>query len=368
MGLTTGVALLAHAAVLAALRHGRVQDVPRNISPALVFFELVPNTFNSSDPASPRAPEPASGAARPPPSSASLRSFEPPAGHESKVRDEPSAEPSTDFTFTPTSPDGVARRETTPPIDLGIGPGAAVRWAIANPSALPPDEPPPAPPATSTTGGLQEALDAHDQELGIGPAGAVVSGAYEAMHSDVAPQLGVAVLTVTVLASGDVGVHVLRASGEFPDWSHVAEVLRARLKKQPPHLGGTHTGLTVSLRVVAEERWPDGAPVHREAPRLVSVPLTWRSTTDSVERSCKQNHVTHGAPVVPGHMMDSVTVQLDGPGVFVEHRGKLGDVQAGLGLNGNVTGPVVRGSLDVSNIGASPARRVEIKVLEQRAF
>jgi hypothetical protein len=359
----TGVAVLAHGALLWSIARTRLREIREAVPTSPPSFDLDTSAVDWADQTLPirREPDARLGAAQP--SVAPPRSVDRPA---EKAGDEAHADPFPGFERVPWAFDTrAAAHDGAPPIDLGIGPGASVRWAIQHPSVVAPEEAAPAQAPMSTTGGLKEALEASDQKLGLGPSGAVVSAAREIMHSDVAPQLGAALLVVTVLTSGEVGVNVAKVSSDFRDWSAVADNLRAHLKKKPPHIGEKRNGIVVALRVLADERWPNGSPVRRAAPRLVIVPPTLRSTEESKARLRDQNPVADDGPPPPGATSPPVAIDLDSTGGFVEHHGRLGDVQAGIGWNGR---PVVRGRLDAANIGASPARRVDITVVDERVF
>jgi len=358
----TGVALLAHGSLLGSIARTRLREIRESVPTSPPSFDLDTSAVDGSDPTPPGRREPD---ARP---GAAVPSVAPPPSVDrpEMAGDQAHADSLPDFARVPWAFDTrAAGQDGPPPMDLGIGPGASVRWAIQHTSVLAPEQVAPAPAPTSTTGGLKEALEASERKLGLGPSGAVVSAAHEIMHSDVAPQLGAALLLVTVLTSGKVGVNVAKASGDFQDWSAVADHLRAHLEKKPPHIGEKRNGIVVALRVLADERWPNGSPVRREAPRLVIVPPTLRSTEESKARLRDQNPVADDAPAEPGATAPPVAIDLNSAGVFVEHHGQLGDVQAGIGPIGR---PLVRGRFDVANIGASPSRRVAITVVDERVF
>jgi hypothetical protein len=144
--------------------------------------------------------------------------------------------------------------------DLGISPGSWSLWVDPTGRA---DSPPPQPgrpsaPA-SRTGGLAEALEAHDQELGLGPAGPVLSAALEAGHSDIAPAIGNATFTVTVFKTGWIQVDLTGASSNVDGWRQVADQMAAAIKRKPPRIDGGRSGVRIGLKLVAEERLP--APV-----------------------------------------------------------------------------------------------------------
>jgi hypothetical protein len=143
-------------------------------------------------------------------------------------------------------------------VELGINPGNWSMWVDPTGKA----EQPPAPPATrapahvSQTGGLAEALEAHDHEVGLGPAGRVLSAALEAGRSEVAPAIGNATFTITVLKTGAINVELGAASSNIEGWRKVADNMAAAIKKKPPRIDGGRNGVRIGVKLVAEQRLP----------------------------------------------------------------------------------------------------------------
>ena len=118
-------------------------------------------------------------------------------------------------------------------------------------------EAPPTPTTTSQSGGVVEALDAHDVAVGLGRGGAVLALAEEAARGPDAPVRGSATLDVTIREGGALAARVVDASGDADAWSRVAATLthidpnRLRI---PPGAHGWH----VVVRVEAKLLFPDG--------------------------------------------------------------------------------------------------------------
>ena len=176
-----------------------------------------------------------------------------------------------------------------PHVDLGIAPGDWSRWT--NPAATAPETTAPclAPAPVSTTGGLAEALEAHDQATGLGPAGAVLSAAREAAHTDVAPQLGTATFAVTVLRTGIVDVQLTGASSNVDGWQQVAASMAAAIKRKPPQIHPPRNGVRIGIALEAEERWPSGAVARTEGPS-VSVTMLLLHAVDQAKEDLQQPH------------------------------------------------------------------------------
>ena len=86
----------------------------------------------------------------------------------------------------------------------------------------------------SSTGGLAEALDAHDRKVGIGPSGAALSAARDAALGEAAPRSGVAQFAVTVYQDGSIDVALVASSSEAAGWSSVGSAMAASLRRKPP--------------------------------------------------------------------------------------------------------------------------------------
>jgi hypothetical protein len=123
-----------------------------------------------------------------------------------------------------------------------------------------PEREPPKPRPASTTGGLQEALDAHDRKVGLGFGGPVVTAFHAAAANPTAPQTGRATFEAIIDASGRVtDVHVLSVDGEMEKWIAVARqvlaALRSRVLRTP--LGGQ--GVAIVVAVQSRYQMPSGA-------------------------------------------------------------------------------------------------------------
>lgn len=136
-------------------------------------------------------------------------------------------------------------------VDLGIDRGMTWLWTQ-------PERPAPKPRPASTTGGLREALDAHDRKVGLGFGGPVVSAFHSVAASPSAPQRGRARFEAVIDGSGRVvAVHVLSVEGDMDSWRKVAAqvlaALRSRVLRVPPE------GVAIVLEVRSRYQLPSGA-------------------------------------------------------------------------------------------------------------
>jgi hypothetical protein len=251
------------------------------------------------------------------------------------------------------------------PIDLGIGPDGWQRWVTQQRPAAPAAREPRAPlvraaPASST-GGLQEGLEARDRELGIGPAGRVASALYQAAHGDAAPVVGVARFNVTVLRSG--AVEVSLGSANDAAWRVVAERAAEELRRSPPRIPPPRDGYRLTLKITAEEVMPNGtrrSELH--GPKLEFDPPRLRALKEEQkELELKNPTLGLGSPQ-PEIRGAPIVAEL--PGVYVTEHGKVCKYRLGLSL----LGPVFQGGCDLVNVGAKLQRIVRTEVEKQSAF
>jgi hypothetical protein len=259
------------------------------------------------------------------------------------------------------------------PIDLGIGPDAWRTWARTQPLAPAreaTDQPTAASrrqplvraPTPSKTGGVQEGLEANDRKRGLGPSGRVVTALHQATHSEVAPQLGVAHFSVTVLRSGEVQVSLNSANGESEKWRAVAERAALALRKAPPRIPPSREGVRLTLDVTAEETFPNGLKrTELHGPQLEAEPPAFQSTEEAQAELEANNPVTATSRVAPSNRLPPIKKL---PGVYVTGKGKVCGYRVGLSL----LGPVLQGGCDPSNIGAKPQRMVRVAVKDQSFF
>ncbi|HEX3772579.1 MAG TPA: hypothetical protein VHV30_16990 [Polyangiaceae bacterium] len=170
----------------------------------------------------------------------------------------------------------------------------------------------------ATTGGVAEALAAHDRDVGIGRAGPLLEYVEAAAHDTMAPDEGTATFDVAVEASGRVSVALLDASSDEAGWTYVAhlvehavDVKRVRL----PEGAGWHA----VVRVEAKAVFPNGV-----SPKTFGTKLTARS----------------------GHIQFTT-------------RGKICSLGVGVGVEGIALG----GGCDFTNAGARLARVVHGQIL-----
>jgi hypothetical protein len=273
--------------------------------------------------------------------------------------DEPAPTEGAPYTLDP-------RAREAPRVNLAIGEGDWSRWALAEGApptsteerATPSRVRPPRP--ASTTGGLAEALEAHDREVGLGPAGSVLTAARDAAHTEIAPQLGRAVFGITVLSSGHVQVELMRASGEVAAWKNVGATMQAALARKPPAIPGARNGVLLELELTAQERWPNGAAAKSEGPTLAVTPPKFQGVDEAHEDLARRNPLAVD-PVPTPNDRPPLRLNVDLPGVFLKGRGKVCGYQIGI----TPFGLGFSGGCDPSNIGAKPIRVVSTRILRE---
>lgn len=248
-------------------------------------------------------------------------------------------------------------------VDLGIAPGDWSRWTASDAPQSETTAPRRAPAPVSTTGGLAEALEAHDQVLGLGPAGTVLSAAREAGHSDVAPALGKATFAITVLRTGIVDVQLTSASSDVVGWQKVAANMAEVIKRKPPQIHPPRNGVRIGVELVADERWPNGAPARSEGPSVAVTGPSLRTVDQAKEDLATRNPAAIAPPGNPVEQ-PSLKVNADLPGVFLQGRGKVCSYKIGL----TPFGLGASGGCDPSNIGAPPQRVVSTRVVSESMF
>jgi hypothetical protein len=253
-------------------------------------------------------------------------------------------------------------------VDLGIDDGDWARWvrpanvpevpAAAERNAAAPRAP------VSRTGGLAEALEAHDREVGLGPAGGVLAAARDAAHTDAAPQLGRATFAITLLSTGLVQVELTGANASADGWRAVGATLQAALARKPPPIPRSRSRVLLSLEVVAEEHWPNGSKVRAEGTSLVVAPPKFQGVDEAKEDLARRNPLAADPVPVPGVDRPPLRLQFQPPGLFVEHRGKVCNYAFGV----TPLALVFQGGCDPSNIGAKPIRVVATRIVSETAF
>ena len=252
-------------------------------------------------------------------------------------------------------------------IDLGLGPEGWRRWATNRTAGAPESEATPGreprfkAPAKSNTGGLLEGLEEHDRAVGLTPSGRVRSALFNAAHSDVAPQLGVASFRVTVRNDGSVEVAVHGATDSEQQWQKVAERAAADLRKNPPRIPPPRTGARMLVEIKAESVLPNGAKVaNLHGTRIEVDPPRIRSLEES-KKALKDKNPTAEALTGPDY---TPPLAVDVPGVYLTHAGKVCTVRVGITPFGLALG----GGCDPSNIGAKQARMVHTRIREESLF
>jgi hypothetical protein len=250
------------------------------------------------------------------------------------------------------------------PVDLGLGADAWRMWArtpeaeaartarmTAAPSARPP----------SSTGGLQEGLEEHDRQVGLGASGPVISALYRAAHNPVAPETGVAHFRVTVLKSGAVEVSLSDATDQLPAWRAVAKNAAEALKRTLPRIPDPRSGARMLIEITAQEIFPNGVKQKElYGPRLEVKAPRFRSVA-AAQANLKDLNPLAGER---GGPPADAKANVDLPGVFVSGKGKVCGYRAGI----TALGPLLQGGCDLANLGAKPQRMVHTRVREETLF
>lgn len=291
-----------------------------------------------------------------------------PTGSEATAAESPPAQgaegPPSATESAPGAPATALRQGRPSGVDLGLGPAGWTRWmppsaasgAVARSPGAGTEKPRG---GYSTTGGLREALEAHDQELGLGPAGSVLTAARAAAHSEVAPSVGRASFLAVVLRDGTVTVSLESCNSERAGWTKVADVMQRELARRPPSIDAGRNGVRISLDVSAEERWPNGADVKGEAPHVALEMPKIQATDESLEEMQKQNPVAVTDP--SESVLPRLKINLKPPGLWLKGRGKVCSYAIGL----TPTGLTLSAPCDPSNIGAKATRVVTTRIVKQ---
>ena len=287
------------------------------------------------------------------------------------VRDGEHIERATSAENSPPTP---AQESTQPTraVDLGLGSGDWRRWLSETKS-----DPPTggrarrtsralfrAPPVSST-GGLQEGLEARDRALGLGTSGPVVSALYHAAHTEAAPFEGRARFRITVLKTGEVEVAVSEVSGDLAGWRAVADNAAEALRRSPPRIPNPRTGARLVVEITAKHTYPNGLqPKELYGLRPQVEPLRLRAVQDTQRELADRNPVL-AERAAPGQTAAGSAANVNLPGVYLAGRGKVCSYRLGLTLLGL---PALDGGCDPSNLGARPQRLVSTLVREETLY
>ncbi|HTQ07157.1 MAG TPA: hypothetical protein VMI54_25045 [Polyangiaceae bacterium] len=373
-GLAVVGALLLHAGLLAvvglAARPAVVaRPAPASPRPDEIAVELgddplapaaptAPPPNEASGPSEPRAPGRTSVPAEP-------RRVEKAVVAELAAGEAAAPAPSPPPTAPSAAPEAVAGR----PVDLGLGADAWTRWlppsgqAVAEaPLPRSPREPLVQAPPASTTGGLQEGLEAMDRGRSVGPSGRVVSALEQAAHGEGATAFGVASFAVTVLRTGGVEVRLESASTGDAEWKRVAARAAEDLAKNAPRIPPPREGARFVVDLVADMRLPDGRRQQDlYGPRLEATPPRLRSWGNG-KKDLLERNPTAASGVSPAGPDEAANVEL--PGVYVAQNGKVCSYKFGL----SALGPLLQGGCELSNVGTKPQRVVHAHVRNEELF
>jgi hypothetical protein len=218
-----------------------------------------------------------------------------------------------------------------------------------------------APRPASSTGGLQEGLEEHDRQVGLGASGPVIGALYRAAHSPVAPEVGVAHFRVTVLKSGSVEVSLSDATDQLPAWRAVASKAAEELRRAPPRIADPRTGARMVIEISAEEVFPNGVKQKElYGPRVEVKAPRFRSVA-AAQAKLKDLNPLAGES---GERLAETKANVDLPGVFVGGKGKVCGYRAGI----TPLGPLLQGGCDIANLGAKPQRMIHTLVRDETLF
>jgi len=274
---------------------------------------------------------------------------------------------------------GATGHESERPIDLAIAPGSWAKWGsfAASPAPFPDRRGLRQPSPVSSTGGLSEALEAHDHRAGLGPAGVVVSYVREAALSDLAPRAGSVQFGITVMRSGVVDIAVAPAHAEVAAWTPVGEHIAQLLRRKPPRIPAHRNGIHVVVELVAKDTWANGRKAQSEGPRpLVALPVP-RDSDEARADLVEKNRAALPPPGAPAEKR-SHALLVDVPGVFVSGSGRLGEVAIGVAPFAEVghgdppkaiaRGFVAKGKFDEANLGSKATRAIATHVISETSF
>jgi len=283
--------------------------------------------------------------------------------HDAAISNAPDEAASLESAASPSAEASAAR------VDLGVGEGAWRSWlrspvvGAADQTGSSSGAERPSPKPASSSGGLQEGLEAHDRELGLGASGPAITALFRAAHDPVAPMTGVAHFRVTVLKSGDVDVSLEDATDQLPAWRAVAKKAAQALKRAPPRILEPRSGARMQIEISAEEVFPNGVK-QRElyGPRLEAKAPQFRSVTEQQARLKDLNPLAGQ----PGELqpLANTKANVDMPGIFVGGKNKVCGYRAGV----TPLGPLLQGGCDLSNLGSKPQRMVHTRVREESYF
>ena len=128
------------------------------------------------------------------------------------------------------------------------------------------------------------------------------------------------------------------------------------------------------IELAIEERWPSGDVTRSEPPRPSVTLPTPRSTEDAKADLEKNNPAAAPPPGAPASQRPMALIP-DAPGVFVSGRGRAGAYAIGAGAVGEVgngdppkrvvSGLVIKGNVDPTNLVGSATRTIATRVISE---
>jgi hypothetical protein len=146
------------------------------------------------------------------------------------------------------------------------------------------------------TGGITEALDAHDTAIGMTRAGPLLTVLENAVGGTAAPFEGIATFDVGVDTDGNVYATMLESNGDAEGWRQVAGAARAAVDPKrvriPPHARGWHA----IVKVEAKVEYPNALDPKKLGTKVEASPTA--VTLASIGKVCSVR-ITLGLTLVP---------------------------------------------------------------------
>jgi hypothetical protein len=188
---------------------------------------------------------------------------------------------------------------------------------------------------TSTTGGLAEALEAHDVALGLGRGGVVRSTVEGAVQDSTV--MGQGTFDIRIDSSGQVTVSLANASGDADAWGRLSDAIRDGVvsKRGQLRLPPGSRGVDVVVLAEARDKFADG-----RSPKSLGTRVT-------------------GTPGKLTETRDRINITL--PSATLVHEGKV----CSSGLHVGLDGVSILGGCSPENAGTSPKRMVAARVVSE---
>jgi hypothetical protein len=184
-----------------------------------------------------------------------------------------------------------------------------------------------------SAGGLAEALDARDVEMGLGRGGPVLSALEVASHGMDVPLEGSALFDVAIDPSGHVSVALTDVAKDRAAWAQVGAAAVAAVDTKRLHLPPGR-GWHVTVRIDADLRFPSGLKPSATGTRFEATSGKLSETSMVVEKT---------------------------PGFTISTRGKV----CGVALSVSLPRPSISGGCDFENAGMPAVRIVSGRIVSE---